>query len=205
MLTTTIRRTAMAVAAVGALGLGGSAIAGAADGNGSSSANGTSSATQTQTPDHARGPRQPLSADAAAKVKAAALAKVPGATVLETEAGGPNGSAYHAHIRTSDGTLEVVLVDASFSATAVKADDGRGGGHRGGHGAETPLTGDTKSKVEVAVLAKYPGATIERTETNTDGSAPYESHIKTSAGTELEVHVSKDFAVTDAQQHPAHP
>ena len=59
--------------------------------------------------------------------------------------------------------------------------------------------------VEAAVLAKYPGATIERTETNTDGSAPYESHIKTSAGTELEVHVSKDFAVVDAQQHPAHP
>jgi uncharacterized membrane protein YkoI len=206
MLNTTIRKTAMAVAALGALGLGGSAIAGAAD-NGSSPASG--SATTTQTPDPGHGQRQPLAADAAAKVKAAALAKVPGATVLETEAGGPNGSAYHAHIRTSDGKLQVVLVNASFSATAVQADDGHGGRHGGpggnGHGAETPLTGDTKSKVEAAVLAKYPGATIERTETNTDGSAPYESHIKTSAGTELEVHVSKDFAVTDAQQHPAHP
>jgi uncharacterized membrane protein YkoI len=204
---TPIRRTAMAVVAIGALGLGGSAIAGAAD-NGSSPASGTSSSTATQTRDH--GPRPALSADAAAKVKAAALAKVPGATVLETEAGGPNGAAYHAHIRTSDGKLQVVLVNASFQATAVQADDGRGAGPRGGHGgqghgAETALTGDTKSKVEAAVLAKYPGATIERTETNTDGSAPYESHIKTSAGTELEVHVSKDFAVTDAQQHPAHP
>src|SRR4051812_45288196 len=205
MLTSTIRRTAMAVAALGALGLGGSAIAGAAD-NGST-ASGSSSSTTTQTRDH--GPRPALSADAAAKVKAAALDKVPGATVLETEAGGPNGTAYHAHIRTSDGKLQVVLVNASFQATAVQADDGHGGRHGDhggpGHGAETPLTGDTKSKVEAAVLAKYPGATIERTETNTDGSAPYESHIKTSAGTELEVHVSKDFAVTDAQQHPAHP
>jgi uncharacterized membrane protein YkoI len=207
MLTTTIRRTAMAVAALGALALGGSAIAGAADGNGSSSSSG-STTTTTQAPDPGRGPRQPLSADAAAKVRAAALAKVPGATVLETEAGGPDSTPYHAHIRTSDGKLEVVLVDASFSATAVQADNGRGGGHRGGHGghgAETPLTGDTKSKVEAAVLAKYPGATIERTETNTDGSAPYESHIETSAGTELEVHVSRDFGVTDAQQRPAHP
>src|SRR4051812_15009712 len=207
MLITTIRRTAMAAAALGALGLGGSAIAGAAD-NGSSTASGSSSSTTTtQTRDH--GPRPALPADAAAKVKAAALDRVPGATVLETEAGGPDGSAYHAHIRTSDGKLQVVLVNASFQATAVQADDGRGGRHgdHGGHGpgAETPLTGDTKSKVEAAVLAKYPGATIERTETNTDGSAPYESHIKTSAGTELEVHVSKDFAVTDAQQHPAHP
>jgi uncharacterized membrane protein YkoI len=205
MLITAIRRTAMAVAALAALSLGGSAIAGAADTTGSSSSNGTSpSTTQTRGRDHA--PRQPLAAGVAAQVKAAALAKVPGATVLETESGGPDGSAYHAHIRTSDGKLEVVLVNASFAATAVQPDDGHGGRHGGhGHGAETPLTGATKSSVEAAVLAKYPGATIERTETNTDGSAPYESHIKTSAGTELEVHVSKDFAVTDAQQHPAHP
>jgi uncharacterized membrane protein YkoI len=203
MLTRPIRKTAMAVAALGALALGGSAIAGAANGNGSSSG---SSSTATQTADH--GPRAALSADVAAKVKAAALAKVPGATVLETEAGGPDGTPYHAHIRTSDGKLQVVLVNASFQATAVQADDGHGPGGRGdhgGHGAETALTGDTKSKVEAAVLAKYPGATIERTETNTDGSAPYESHIKTSAGGELEVHVSTDFAVVDARQHPAHP
>ena len=205
MLTTPIRRTATAVAALGALGLGGSAIAGAADSNGSSSGNGTSTTTQTR--DHDHGPRPALAADVAAKVKAAALDEVPGATVLETEAGGPYGTPYHAHIRTSDGKLEVVLVDASFQATAVQADNGRGAGRRGdhgggGHGAETALTGDTKDKVEAAVKAKYPGATIERTETNTDTSAPYESHIRTSDGTDLEVHVSRDFAVADAQQHP---
>jgi uncharacterized membrane protein YkoI len=204
MLTTPIRKTAMAVAALGALGLGGSAIAGAADTSGT----GSSSSTQTQTRDRDHGGRQVLSAADAAKVKAAALARVPGATVLETEAGGPDGTSYHAHIRTSDGKLEVVLVNASFEATAVQADDGRGGGRhggRGGHGAETALTGDTRDKVEAAVKAKYPGTTSERTETNTDSSAPYESHIRTSDGTELEVHVSKDFAVVDAQQHPAHP
>ena len=68
------------------------------------------------------------------------------------------------------------------------------------------MTGDTKRKVEAAVLAKYSGATIERTETNDgDSNAPYESHIKTSAGNEFEVHVSKDFDVVDAREHPAHP
>ena len=55
------------------------------------------------------------------------------------------------------------------------------------------------------MLAKYSGATIVRTETNRDSSAPYESHIKTSAGKELEVLVSKDFKVVDAREHPAHP
>jgi hypothetical protein len=193
---TTIRKTAVTVAAVGALGLGGAAIAGATDDN-------TSKTRQ------ARPQREALAAGVAAKVKAAALEKVPGATVLRTEAGGPYDSAYHAHIKTSDGTLKVVLVNASFEATAVQADRGRGprgrhggpGDHDGrdGHG-ETPLTGETKTKVEAAVLAKYPGATIVRTETNGDSSAPYESHIKTSAGEELEVLVSKDFKVVDARR-----
>jgi hypothetical protein len=185
---------------------GGAAIAGAADNSTpyapSSSGNGSS---QT------RPEREALSSDVAAKVKAAALAKVPGATVLRTEAGGPYDSAYHAHVRTSDGTLKVVLVNSSFEATAVQADRGRGGwggrGGRGDHGGrgETALTGDTKRKVEAAVLAKYPGATIVRTETNGDSSAPYESHITTSAGKELEVLVSKDFKIVDAREQPAHP
>jgi hypothetical protein len=62
---------------------------------------------------------------------------------------------------------------------------------------EKLLTGDTRSKVEAAVLAKYPGATIERTETDSDGV--YESHIVTSAGDHVIVQVGKDFAVTGTQ------
>ena len=189
----TIRKSAVTVAALGALGLGGSAVAGAAD-----------KTTGTQQ-------RDALSSEVAAKVKAAALAKVPGATVLRAEAGGPYDSPYHAHIKTSGGTQQVVLVNSSFEATAVQADRGRGGpgGKRGGRGpggrgGETALTGETKQKVEAAVLAKYPGATIVRTETNRDTSAPYESHIKTSDGKQLEVLVSKDFAVVDAREHSAH-
>jgi hypothetical protein len=194
----TIRKSAVTVGALGALGLGGAAIAGAAD----------TATTPSQT--RQAGPqREALSSDVAAKVNAAALAKVPGATVLRTEAGGPDNSAYHAHIKTSDGTLKVVLVDSSFQATAVQADQARGAGGRRGHGGrgagETALTGDTKDNVEAAVLAKYSGATIVRTETNGDSSAPYESHIKTSAGKELEVLVSKDFKVLDAREHPARP
>jgi uncharacterized membrane protein YkoI len=205
----TLRKTALTAAALAAIGFGAAAIAGAA---GKSSSSSTSSGTaQGQRPP--RGPQQQLSADTAAKVKAAALDKVPGATVLRTEAGGPYGTAYHAHIKTSDGKLKVVLVDKNFNATAVQDDNGRGGpggrhggpGGPGGHSPETALTGDTKDKVEAAVKAKYPEATIERTETNTDGSAPYESHIRTSDGKELEVQVSKDFAIVAANEHPAHP
>lgn len=191
-----IRKTALTLAALCGFGLGGAALAGAAD-NGSSS----SSSTRATRPQ-----REPLATDVAAKVKAAALEKVPGATVLRTEAGGPYSTAYHAHIRTSGGVLQVVLVTAAFEATTVQADQGRGGG-RGGPGGrnETPLTGDVEDNVEAVVRARYPGATILRTETNGDSTAPYESHVRTSAGTELEVLVSASFAVVEAREHPARP
>ena len=194
---TSFRKTAMATAALAAFALGGAALAGAA----------------SKTRD-ANAQREALSSADAAKVKAAALDKVPGATVLRTEAGGPYGTAYHAHIKTADGTLKVVLVNSSFEATAVQADQGRGGRGRGDHrggpgggpgGGETALTGDIKDKVEAAVKAEYPGATIVRTETNGDSAAPYESHITTSAGKELEVLVSKDFKIIDAREHGARP
>src|SRR4051795_8761175 len=130
MLTTTIRKSAVTVAALGALGLGGAAIADAAGKNGTSS-----NAASTSQDRRGHDQRAALPSAVAVKVKAAALAKVPGATVLRTEAGGPYNSAYHAHVRTADGALKVGLVDSSFKATAVQADPGRGGpAGRGGHG-----------------------------------------------------------------------
>ena len=134
MLSPFIKKSAVTVAALGALGLGGAAIAGAA---------GNSSDHDRAAEPPPRPQREALASDVAAKVKAAALAKVPGATVLRTEAGGPYGTPYHAHVKTSDGTRQVVLVDASFKATAVQADNGRGGGgrrggHDGGHGGRWP-------------------------------------------------------------------
>jgi hypothetical protein len=210
----TMKKTALIVAALAAAALGGSALANATS-NTSTSTGTTTTPSQSGKPDHDgnRGPRPALSADVAGKVKQAALDKVPGAAVLRTETGGPYNSAYHAHIKTTDGKLEVVLVNSSFDATSVQADNGLPGGRGGkdhgpgGPGAgETPLTGDTKDKVEAAVLDKYAGATIERTETNAgDASAPNESHIKTKDGKELEVLVNKSFEVVGANERPSHP
>jgi len=195
----TVQKAGLSAGAIAALALGGSAFAGA------------ESDTPTSTATAPNVKAAALSTTAAANVKAAALAKVPGATVLRTDAGGPYNTVYHAHIRTSDGKLEVVLVNSSFEATSVQADNGRGRGgrrdgpghgHGGPGGGETALTGTTKDKVEAAVLDKYPGATIERTETNGDSTAPYESHITTKDGKELEVLVGSDFAVVTAREHP---
>jgi uncharacterized membrane protein YkoI len=59
---------------------------------------------------------------------------------------------------------------------------------------EKALTGDVASKVKAAALAKVPG-TVERVETNVDGSAPYEAHITKSDGTSVEVQVNSDYTV----------
>jgi hypothetical protein len=64
------------------------------------------------------------------------------------------------------------------------------------------LTGTTGSKVRAAALAKYPHATIQRVETDSDGV--YEAHIVTSAGSEVIVQVGKDFAVTGTQTGGGH-
>jgi len=61
---------------------------------------------------------------------------------------------------------------------------------------ETLLTGDTAAKVRAAALAKYPGATVQRIETDSDGV--YEAHI-VSGGQNLIVAVGSDFAVTGTQ------
>ena len=85
------------------------------------------------------------------------------------------------------------------------APDPSKGGHVGRNGQrETLLTGDTAAKVKAAALAKVPGATVERVETDADHGSPYEAHLRKSDGTELEVLVDKSFAVTavNTMQHP---
>ena len=67
---------------------------------------------------------------------------------------------------------------------------------------EKLLTGDTATKVTAAALAKYPGATIQRVETDSDGV--YEAHLTTSAGARVTVEVNKAFAVTGTEQPGPH-
>lgn len=59
---------------------------------------------------------------------------------------------------------------------------------------ETLLTGDAAQSVKDAVLAKYPGATFVRVETDSDGV--YEAHITKADGTATTVELDKDFAIT---------
>ena len=71
------------------------------------------------------------------------------------------------------------------------------GDTRPGRPVEEALTGDVQAQVEAAVLAEYPGATIERSETDSGGV--YEAHIVTAEGERLTVLVGEDFAVTGTE------
>ena len=62
---------------------------------------------------------------------------------------------------------------------------------------EELLTGSTAEKVTAAVEAKYPDATIQRVETDSEGV--YEAHVVTADGQQQIVQVGEDFIITDTQ------
>ena len=64
---------------------------------------------------------------------------------------------------------------------------------------ESLLTGDTAAKVREAALAKVPGGTIVRVETDADGNAAYEAHMVKADGTPATVYVNKQFEVVSVQ------
>lgn len=83
---------------------------------------------------------------------------------------------------------------APNQAAPDQANPNRGDLSRPQRADETLLTGDTAAKVKAAVLKKYPGATVVRMETDSDGA--YEAHITKADGTRTTVELDKGFAVT---------
>jgi uncharacterized membrane protein YkoI len=104
--------------------------------------------------------------------------------------------------------LPAMADSSTASSTSTYGQGGYGGAGdsgapRGQHQAngktEEILTGDTATKVEAAVKAAQPGATIERMETDADG-ATYEAHIIKADGTRATVLLDANFAVTGTEE-----
>ena len=64
---------------------------------------------------------------------------------------------------------------------------------------ETLLTGDTAGKVRELALAKVPGGTVVRVETDADGHAAYEAHMTDADGNPVTVYVDKSFNVVSVE------
>ena len=211
----TTKRTIATLTAAACLGGGGWAIASSSNGStGSGTSTTSAAATDSSIATNAAGtaaygapqggrPQQTeVTGDTAAKIKAAVLAKVPGATINRVEQD-PQG--YHAHITKADGTQATARVNAQFEVTSVDAGRGFGAGGPGGPGGpggqrpdETPLTGDNAAKAKAAALAKLPGATVVRVETDADGAA-YEAHVTKADGSPATVKFDKSFNVTSVE------
>ncbi len=195
-------KTKQAVGA-GALVLLGAGAGGAAMVASSASAE-TSSEDSGRT--HGHGPRgegrceeTPLNGAKLTKVTDAVEAEYPGATIERAET--DSEGSYEAHLTTADGERLRVLLDEDFAITGTETGAGpgrHGHGPRGeGRSEETPLSGAKLTKVTDAVEAEYPGATIERAETDSEGT--YEAHLTTADGQRLRVLLDEDFAITGTE------
>jgi len=130
-MTDRVKNLLLIVLSITALALGGSAIAGAASGGGGSGSSNNSSSAQPQAPagqpPQRAGlpPQRPdetlLTGDTAAKVRAAALAKVSGGTIDRVETDADGHAAYEAHMTRSDGSRVTVYVDKSFDVVGVQS------------------------------------------------------------------------------------
>ena len=113
------RRKITSVALLAAGLVGGAVLAG-------SLVAGAQTPTPSVTPKAARHAAETaLTGTTADKVKAAALAAVPGGTIIRVETDS-DGSPYEAHVRKADGSEVVVKVDDNFKVTDIEACHARG-------------------------------------------------------------------------------
>jgi len=78
------------------------------------------------------------------------------------------------------------------------------GGHVGANGTkEQLLTGDAADQVKAAAQAAVPGGTIQRVETDAEGS-PYEAHMTKADGSFVTVKVGSDYKVTGIEDGFGH-
>jgi len=123
-MTDRVKNLLLIVVSITALALGGSAIAGAASGGGGSSTGNRNSSARPQAP-AGLPPQRPdetlLTGETAAKVRAAALAKVSGGTIDRVETDADGHAAYEAHMTRSDGSRVTVYVSKAFEVVGTQS------------------------------------------------------------------------------------
>ena len=137
----------------------------------------------------------PLTGSITDKVSDAALAKVPGGTLVGVES--ESGGGYEAEVRKSDGTEVTVQLDAQYTVTGTRAGGDHGGG-RGGHGGRGEDT---------AALAKALGVTEAKLQAAQDAVRPAQGDKGADRAAEIAKALGESTsdvqAVLDAQQGTA--
>lgn len=93
--------------------------------------------------------------------------------------------------------------DTPSSAPTVRsAPDAGVDRSRSVHPGEELLTGETATRVADAARQAVPDGTVDRVETDAEGS-PYEAHVTKADGSRVTVKVADDFSVTGVEDEPA--
>lgn len=107
----------VAGAAAGAAGIASAASGGSTASSGSSGTTATATSPRANPATMTHGPGETLlTGSAAASARQAALAAVPGATVIRVETDS-SGAAYEAHLTKADGSFVTVKMNGSFKVT----------------------------------------------------------------------------------------
>jgi hypothetical protein len=126
------------------------------------------------------------------------------AIVGSTLTGGAIGAALLHGTATAQSTTSTTVAPPSGGAPGDRGRtfDPAKGGHVGANGVrEQLLTGDDAEKVRAAAVAAVPGGTVERVETDAEGS-PYEAHMTKADGTRVTVKVDGAFKATSVDNGP---
>jgi hypothetical protein len=97
--------------------LAGTLTAGAQTSSSDSTASTTTTTAAASSGDQSGSSETALTGTTAQKVRTAAIAAVPGGTIIRVETS--RSGAYEAHVRKSDGTEVVVLLDKNFKVTSI--------------------------------------------------------------------------------------
>lgn len=104
------------------------------------------------------------------------------------------------------GTTGVAMAQSSDSSDTTTTEQAPADVDRSqaAHPGEELLTGDTAAKVSTAAQEAVPDATIDRVETDAEGSA-YEAHMTKADGSHVTVKVDESFAVTTVETDQGGP
>lgn len=138
------------------------------------------------------GPGAPATGDDRTKASDAAVAEVPGATVLEVFVRDEGG--YAVLLRTDTGEKKVVLLDTAFVVQSVQTPP-KPPRHHGQRGQD--VTGEAFTKAQAAATAKVDGGTVM--DVHKVGSR-YHAMVRKDNGRMVVVVMNSDFEVTGTKR-----
>lgn len=142
-----------------------------------------------------RGPGTPATGENRTKASDAALAAVPGATVLEVFVRDDGGFAVL--VRTDKGVKKVVLLDDTFAVQSIDTAPKHRGKHRG---MGKHVTGAAFTKAQAAALSKVDGTVMD---VHKKGSRYY-AMVRKTDGSMVIVVMNADFEVTGTKSFTMH-